>query len=140
MLDGIQDPGNMGTIIRTADWFGIQQIICSNDTVELYNPKVIQSTMGSFTRVKVWYKNLKEIFANNDADVPVYGALLQGKSIYDIPEISEGILLMGNEGNGIRPENLSFITQPITIPKQGGAESLNVGVATGIIVAQLTRR
>ena len=138
LLDGIQDPGNMGTILRIADWFGIQQVICSKDTVDVYNPKVIQSTMGSFTRVKVWYKDLNDVLKN--ANVPVFGALLTGESIYGIPKISEGILLIGNEGNGIRKENISYITHPVTIPKMGGAESLNAGIATGIIVAHLVGR
>ncbi|MFL9485145.1 TrmH family RNA methyltransferase [Chitinophagaceae bacterium LWZ2-11] len=138
VLDGIQDPGNMGTIIRIADWFGINQIICSKDTVELYNPKVIQSTMGSFSRVKLWYTDLKETLAG--AEVPVFGALLNGSGIYDQPKIKEGVLIIGNEGKGIREDVLKLITNPITIPKMGGAESLNAAVATGIIVAYLVGR
>lgn len=135
VLDGIQDPGNMGTIIRIADWFGINQIICSHNTVELYNPKVIQGTMGSFLRVKVLYENLSEIL--NNIKVPVFGALLDGESVYDIQKPNEGIILIGNEGQGISKDLLPLISRPITIPKIGGAESLNAAVATGIILSHL---
>ena len=135
VLDGIQDPGNMGTIIRNADWFGIEQIICSNNSVELYNPKVIQGTMGSFLRVKVWYYDITTILKNTK--IPVYGALLEGKSLYSVQKPKEGIILIGNEGQGISKELLPLITSPITIPKIGGAESLNAAVATGIILSHL---
>lgn len=135
VLDGIQDPGNMGTIIRIADWFGIKQIIASEDSVEIYNPKVVQSTMGSICRVDVWYKELPEMIA--DVDVPVYGALLNGESIYKIKNVKEGVLVIGNESKGIREHVKSKITHPVTIPRVGGAESLNAGVATGIIVGCL---
>jgi TrmH family RNA methyltransferase len=137
VLDGIQDPGNFGTIIRIADWFGISQVIAGDDTVELYNPKVIQATMGSFTRVQVWYKPLKEFMPANM--LPVYGAVLDGPSIYELPTVKEGLLLIGSEGRGISGDLLSFITHPITIPRLGGAESLNAAVAAGIIVAQLKK-
>jgi len=135
VLDGIQDPGNLGTIIRIADWFGIGEIICSEDTVELYNPKVVQGTMGSFVRVNVWYGDLKKFLSNNP--MPVYGTLLHGNSIYQIAKPTEGLLVIGNEGKGIRDEVLPFIKYPITIPKIGGAESLNAAVATGIVVSHL---
>ena len=135
VLDGIQDPGNLGTIIRIADWFGISQIICSYNTVELYNPKVVQSTMGSFIRTPVFYTDLPTILSN--VSVPIFGALLQGKSIYTIAKPNEGILVIGSEGNGISGAILPLITNPITIPKIGGAESLNAAVATGIIVSHL---
>ena len=135
VLDGIQDPGNMGTIIRNADWFGISQIICSHNTVELYNPKVIQGTMGSFLRVKVSYVDLVPLLKNTN--IPVYGALLDGESIYAVQKPKEGIILIGNEGQGISKELLPFISNPITIPKIGGAESLNAAVATGIILSHL---
>jgi TrmH family RNA methyltransferase len=138
MLDGIQDPGNLGTIIRIADWFGIKQMVCSEDTVELYNPKVIQSTMGSFTRVKLWYTDLKSVLMN--IDVPVLGALLQGENIYDAGTFKEGVLLIGNEGKGIREEILPFVTHPVTIPKIGGAESLNAAIAAGILVSHLIKK
>jgi len=135
VLDGIQDPGNMGTIIRIADWFGIENIFCSEDTVELYNPKVIQSTMGSFVRTKVFYADLNAFLAITD--VPVFGAVLNGKNIYELQKPKEGLLLLGNEGKGIRKEIMQFVTNPITIPKKGGAESLNAAVAAGIILSHL---
>lgn len=135
VLDGIQDPGNLGTIIRNADWFGITQIICSPNTVELYNPKVVQSTMGSFTRTNIWYTDLATVLAN--VQVPIYGALLQGQSIYQVSKSKAGILVIGSEGNGISNELLPLITNPITIPKIGGAESLNAAVAMGILVSHL---
>jgi len=136
MLDGIQDPGNLGTIIRIADWFGITQVVCSNDTAELYNPKVIQSTMGSFVRVDVLYADIAEAVIAA-AKVPVYGALLDGKSLYTMEPVKEGIILIGNEGRGIREQHQPLVTQPVTIPRIGGAESLNAAVATGIIVSHL---
>lgn len=135
VVDGIQDPGNLGTIIRNADWFGITQVICSHNTVELYNPKVVQSTMGSFTRTSVWYTDLATVLAN--VQVPVFGALLQGQSIYQVSKPTAGILVIGNEGNGISNAILPLITNPITIPKIGGAESLNAAVAMGILVSHL---
>ena len=137
VLDGIQDPGNMGTIIRTADWFGIRQIVASEDTVDVYNPKVIGATMGSFMRVSVTYKNLQEWMPT--VKLPVYGALLEGENIFTTNAVKEGLLVIGSEGKGIRENILDQITHPVTIPKIGGAESLNAGIAAGIIVAQLTR-
>ncbi len=137
LLDGIQDPGNLGTMIRIADWFGITQIVASPDTVELYNPKVIQATMGSFTRVKVWYHPLAEMLES--CKVPVYGALLQGDSMYNTEPPAEGILLIGNEARGINPNLMPFINHPVTIPRIGGAESLNAAIATGILLAQLRK-
>jgi len=137
VLDGIQDPGNLGTIIRIADWFGIKQVIASVDTVELYNPKVIQGTMGSFIRVQLWYQSLEGFLQT--ATVPVYGALLQGKNMHTEPPVSEGILIIGNESKGISPVLLPYITHPITIPRLGGAESLNAAVATGILISHLKK-
>ena len=137
VLDGIQDPGNMGTIIRTADWFGITQIVASEDTVDVYNPKVIGATMGSFMRVSVTYKNLADWMPT--IKLPVYGALLEGENVFTIKTPQKGLLVIGSEGKGIRENILDFITHPVTIPKTGGAESLNAGIAAGIIVAQLTR-
>ncbi len=134
-LDGIQDPGNLGTIIRTADWFGIKNIVCSNDTADIYNPKVIQSTMGSFTRVNVYYTNLNEWMATQQ--VPVYGAVLDGKNIFNLEMKDCGIILIGNEGRGIRKENMRYIKIPVTIPRLGNTESLNAAVATGIILSHL---
>lgn len=135
VLDGIQDPGNLGTIIRIADWFGIDQIITSNDTVELYNPKVIQATMGSFLRVKIWYRELQELLTS--INVPVYGALLNGTSMYATKPPKEALLVIGNESKGIRENILPYIKHAITIPRTGKAESLNAAVATGILLAQL---
>ena len=137
VLDGIQDPGNLGTIIRTADWFGITQIVASEDTVDVYNPKVIGATMGSFMRVSVTYKNLADWMPT--VKLPVYGALLEGENVFTIKTPQKGLLVIGSEGKGIRENILDFITHPVTIPKTGEAESLNAGIAAGIIVAQLTR-
>ena len=137
VLDTIQDPGNLGTIIRIADWFGIYQIVASMDTVELYNPKVIQSTMGSYARVKVWYRPLADFLST--VRLPIYGALLNGQNMYEVAPLKEGILLIGNESKGIHPDLFPFVSHPITIPRIGGAESLNAAVAAGIIVSHLTR-
>jgi len=131
VLDGIQDPGNMGTILRTADWFGIRQVIASDDCVDIFNPKVVQSSMGSFLRVAINYTSLTTFLPNQT--VPIYGALLKGKNLEQVEFQQQGILIMGNEGNGIRSEIANFIQNPITIPKYGNSESLNVAVATGII-------
>jgi TrmH family RNA methyltransferase len=137
-LDGIQDPGNMGTIIRTADWFGIKNIICSEDTVDVYNPKVIQAVMGSLAHVNVYYTNLADFLSN--AKILVFGALLDGTSIYDTDFGPEGIIVMGNEGNGLRPEIKRRIKKAVTIPRAGKAESLNVGVATAIFCSEINRK
>lgn len=133
-LDGIQDPGNLGTIIRTADWFGIQEIICSINTVDCFNPKVVQSTMGSLFRVSVRYESLEDYFERDTR--PIFGALLEGENMHSLEAPKEGILLMGNEGKGISSELMESITNPIHIPGKGGAESLNVAVATGILLGK----
>lgn len=133
VLNDIQDPGNLGTIIRIADWFGIENIICSNACANYKNPKVIQSTMGSFLRVNMYYRNLEEFFINNT--LPVYGALLKGKNIKEEQPTKNGFLLIGNESKGINEALLPFVTHPINIPKLGGAESLNAAVATGILLS-----
>ncbi|HWD87644.1 MAG TPA: RNA methyltransferase [Mucilaginibacter sp.] len=137
-LDGIQDPGNMGTIIRIADWFGISNIICSEDTVDAYNPKVVQACMGSLARVKVHYAGLNDLLS--ELKLPVFGALLDGSNIYQTDFGSEGLILMGNEGNGIRPEIQPMITKTITIPRIGKAESLNVAIATAIFCSEISRK
>lgn len=134
-LDGIQDPGNLGTIIRIADWFGIKNIICSEDTVDQYNSKVLQSTMGSIFRTRVFYTDLKAFLEH--ANVPIYGALLQGKDLKTIEKPEAGILIIGNESKGIRPEIQELVQHKITIERYGHAESLNAAVATGIILAYL---
>jgi len=137
MLDGIQDPGNLGTIIRTADWFGVENIIASNDTADVYNPKVIQSSMGSFIRVNIFYTDLKQFLANNK--ISLYGAVLKGEDISSIEPPSECLLVTGNESKGIRSEILPFIQKKITIPRIGKAESLNAAIATGIILSKLCK-
>ncbi len=137
VLDGIQDPGNLGTIIRTADWFGITQIFASLDTVDCYNSKVVQSTMGSLARTNVCYTELPAFFSSTN--IPVFGAMLTGKNLYDIDPLSEGILVIGNESKGIRKDVLPFVRQAVTIPRRGGAESLNAAVAAGILLSHLVR-
>lgn len=138
-LDDIQDPGNMGTLIRIADWFGVNTIVASNNSVDCFNNKVVQSTMGSIARVKVTYMDLP--FFLKATELPIFGALLEGNSIYniDIPKDS-GILLIGNESKGISPDCKQLITNPISIPRIGGAESLNAGVAAGILLSYLTKK
>jgi len=135
VLDGIQDPGNFGTIIRIADWYGIKNILCSEDCVELYNPKVIQSTMGSFVRVNCWYGDIATVL--KESSMPVYGALLDGNNVQLQNKIKEGFLVIGNEGKGISKEILPHINHALTIAKIGGAESLNAAVATGIILSHI---
>lgn len=136
-LDGIQDPGNMGTIIRTADWFGIQHIICSADTVDVYNPKVVQATMGSLANVNVYYAELAEFLES--IKMPIFGALLDGSNIYETDFGTEGLIIMGNEGNGVRPEIINLVQNKVTIPRSGKAESLNVGIATAIFCSEIKR-
>ena len=138
MLDDLQDPGNLGTIIRIADWFGIKNIICSENSVECYNPKVVQSTMGSLDRVNIFYSDLFS-FMNSHQEIPVYAAALSGKSIFEMGKITEGIILIGNESQGIHPDILKLSTHKVNIPRVGGAESLNAAVAAGIIVSHFVR-
>ncbi|MBD5218413.1 MAG: RNA methyltransferase [Bacteroidales bacterium] len=141
MLDGIQDPGNLGTIIRTADWFGIKTIYASYDTVDVYNPKTVMATMGSLARVKVKYCELKDIIAMGDS-LPVYGTLLEGKNIYQSHLNPKGFLIMGNEGKGLSAGIRSLVTDPLLIPpvsKSSHPESLNVGVATAIALSEFFR-
>lgn len=136
MLDDLQDPGNMGTILRIADWFGIDQIVCSKNSVECYNPKVVQSTMGSLARVNIFYTDLV-LYVQNNKEIPLYSAALDGESIYDMGKIEEGIIVIGNESKGIHEELLKFSTHRITIPRFGHAESLNAAVAAGIILSHV---
>ncbi|HVS92517.1 MAG TPA: RNA methyltransferase [Mucilaginibacter sp.] len=138
VLDGVQDPGNMGTIIRIADWFGISDIICSPDTVEAYNPKVVQACMGSLARVKVHYTDLNRFLTENS--LPKFGALLKGNNIYHTDFGSEGFIIMGNEGNGVAPEVQQLITRAVAIPRVGKAESLNVAVATALFCSEISRK
>ena len=136
-LDNVQDPGNLGTILRIADWFGIDSIICSSDTVDCYNPKVVQASMGAILRIEVQYVDLFQTLRKYKGKI--YGAVLGGKNMYTSELQFEGILLMGNEGKGISPEIQQLITEPISIPGFGHAESLNVSIATGILVAEFCR-
>jgi TrmH family RNA methyltransferase len=131
VLDEIKDPGNLGTIIRIADWYGIKKIVCSKETADFYNPKVISSSMGSFTRVSLYYTDL-EAYLSKEKN-KVFAAGLHGHSLSGFKFPDEGILLMGNESAGINPKLLDYATYRVTIPRKGLAESLNVAVATGII-------
>lgn len=142
-LDGVQDPGNLGTIIRIADWFGIDTIFCSPDTADTYNPKVIQATMGSIARVKMVYTDLN-VLINEYADrMPIYGTLLDGNDIYTQSLSEHGIIIMGNEGNGISQTIREKINRRLLIPSFGNgesAESLNVAIATAITCSEFRRR
>jgi TrmH family RNA methyltransferase len=137
VLDGIQDPGNLGTIIRTADWFGISDLICSTDTVEAYNPKVVQASMGSLSRINIYYEELDPCLTSTK--IPVYATLLEGKSIYDVDFGNEGFIVLGNEGKGISQQVKDTASTAITIPRFGQAESLNVAVSAAIICSELKR-
>ncbi len=132
-LDNVQDPGNLGTIIRIADWFGIEQIVCSIDSADIYNPKVVQSTMGSIARVKVYYVELYE-WLTAQKEVSIYAAALEGEDVTTMKKIKEGIIIFGNESKGISPEIVNLANVKITIPRKGKAESLNVAVAVGVVL------
>lgn len=136
-LDGIQDPGNLGTILRLADWFDVKEIICSKETVDVYNPKVVQASMGAIFRIKVTYCDLEDYLKKSKETI--FGALLEGQNIYKKSVEPKGILVLGNEGNGISEKIIPLITEPITIPRFGQAESLNVSVATGILLSEFFR-
>lgn len=141
-LDGIANPGNMGTLIRTAEWFGIHDVVCSSDCVELWNPKVVQATMGSLFRVKVWSTDLPYFLTQAKAKgKSIYGALLEGENLFQMQAKPEGILVIGSESHGIRPEVLPCITHPITIPRvdDSKTESLNAAVAGAILMAEMTK-
>jgi len=133
-LESISDPGNMGTIIRIADWFGIPSVFCSEDCVEVYNPKVVQATMGSFARVKCFEMNLGELFKRFPA-MTVYGATLEGSNIYKTQLDDYGFIVIGNESSGISESLMPYINKKVTIPKFGQAQSLNAAVAAGIVCA-----
>lgn len=137
-LDGVSDPGNLGTIIRVADWYGIKHIVASSDCADPYNPKTISATMGSFGRVQVSLVDLPSYL--EQANVPVYGAFLEGESVHKTAFSAQGILLMGSESHGVREQASKFVTDKITIPAFGGAESLNVAMATGIILDNMRRQ
>ena len=142
-LDGVQDPGNLGTIIRIADWFGIDTIYCSEDTADVYNPKVVQATMGSLAHVHILYCNLTQLMDTLPTSYPVYGTLLDGNDIYQQPLTPKGIIVMGNEGNGISEAVRQRVNHRLLIPcfHQGDtAESLNVAIATAITCSEFRRR
>ncbi len=145
MLESVQDPGNLGTIIRAAAWFGIKNIICSEDCVDIYNPKVIQASMGAILHVNVHYYNLQELLKTvNKKNVTVYGAVLDGESIYDHKLRKSGIILLGNESRGLSEELKHYVTDKIMIPsavnKAPGIESLNVGMAASVIFSEFLRQ
>ena len=137
VLDEIQDPGNMGTIIRLADWFDVKNIFCSMDCVDVYNAKVVQASMGSITRVRVEYTELSSWLKNNN-EIRIYATTLNGRDITKMEKITEGMIVIGNESKGISEEILKLSNVQITIPRRGKAESLNAAVATGIILSHLT--
>jgi len=144
-LDCVQDPGNLGTIVRAAAWFGIKNIVCSEDCVDVYNPKVIQASMGAILHVNVQYSDLKALFsAANTRKIPVFGAVLSGDPIYDHELSDEGIILLGNESRGISDELIQYVTHKIMIPSSGqtlpGIESLNVGMAASVVFSEFLRK
>ena len=139
-LDNIKDPGNIGTIIRLCDWFGISKIVCTEETVDIYNPKVVQATMGSLARVEVLYTNLANYLKTTDLEI--FGTFMEGTNIYKTELPSKGIIVMGNEANGISTEIENLVTQKISIPRFGSlqqTESLNVATATAVILSEFKR-
>lgn len=140
VLDSIRDPGNMGTILRLCDWFGVAQLVCSTQTVDIYNPKVVQATMGSIARVQVFYTDLSDFLSKTK--LPVFGTFMEGKNIYKTNLPQEGIIIMGNEANGISPEIEKIVSNRLSIPRFGTVqktESLNVATATAIILSEFKR-
>ena len=136
-LDDVRDPGNLGTIIRVADWYGIKNLLFSSQTADFYNPKVIQASMGSFTRVNFYYGELSTVLKK--WEVPVYGAFLDGQNVHNLKSIKPGVLLMGNESNGISEELKTIVSEKVTIPAFGETESLNVAIATAILCDNFKR-
>ena len=136
VLDDIQDPGNLGTIIRTAEWFGLTHLICSTGSVDAYNPKTVQASMGSLARMQVHYTDIAALVAHSS--VPVFGAVLNGTSIYSTDFGQRGLVVLGNEGNGISERVLRHITHRVTIPRIGQAESLNVAISAALLCAAVT--
>lgn len=137
-VDQLQDPGNMGTIIRIADWFGVKHVICTPDSVDYYNPKVVQSAMGGHLRVQLHVRDLESFI--KESDMPVYAAVLGGTDVFALPSPDPGILLIGNESKGLHDSLVQLATHKVTIPGKGGAESLNAAVSTGILMAALSHR
>ena len=136
-LDDIRDPGNLGTILRTADWYGITRIVASTETADLYNTKVISATMGSFTRIHLYYTDLKEYLSRSQK--PVFGAFLEGEDVHQTDFGTEGIVVIGNEARGISDEVAALVSNRITIPRYGKAESLNAAIATAVICDNIRR-
>jgi RNA methyltransferase, TrmH family len=143
-LDDIQDPGNLGTILRAADWFGITDVFCSEHSADMYNPKTVQATMGALSRVRVHTVNLVDFLNRSKDTMPVYGTFMDGANIYSNALTAQGIIVMGNEGNGISPDIETLVTHRLLIPNypmgQATSESLNVGVATALVCAEFRRR
>lgn len=141
ILDDIRDPGNLGTILRIADWYGIRKILCSETTADVYNPKVISASKGSFTRVDWWYGDVMEVLraAVDGRTLAVYGAFLEGADVHQLAFGQSGYLVMGNESTGIRPDVAQYVTQRVTVPRYGAAESLNVGIATAVLLDNIRR-
>lgn len=140
-LDDVRDPGNLGTIIRLCDWFGVKQLVCSNATVDCYNPKVVQATMGSLTRVAIQYVNLEDYL--NKTNLPVFGAFMEGENVYKTTLPDQGVLVLGNEANGISKAIETYLTDKISIPRFGdlqATESLNVATAAAILLSEFRRK
>jgi TrmH family RNA methyltransferase len=145
ILDGIQDPGNLGTIVRTADWFGISNVFCSNDCADIYNPKCVQSTMGALARVQMYYLELSELLKQaTDLRIPVYGTFMAGENLYNTELEEKALVILGSEGNGISKDLKKFLTKKISIPSypEGSSEleSLNVAISAAIVCAEFRRR
>ncbi|WP_435354607.1 TrmH family RNA methyltransferase [Emticicia sp. SJ17W-69] len=142
ILDDIRDPGNLGTILRIADWYGIKKVVCSLNTVDFYNPKVISASMGSFTRIKAYYSEISKYIENIDKikNIEIIGTFLSSENVHHFDFPPSGYIVLGNESNGISDEVEKFITKKITIPRFGQAESLNVGIATAVVLDNLKRR
>lgn len=144
-LDGVQDPGNLGTIVRLADWFGIEHIFCSPDTADVYNPKAVQATMGALARVRLHYTALSDLLRRTaEAGLPVYGTFLDGQNLYEQPLEQRGVIVMGNEGKGVSREVEQRVTRKLYVPNypagRATSESLNVAIATAVVCAEFRRR
>ena len=144
VLDDVQNPGNLGTIVRLADWFGIEHIFCSKGCADIYNPKTVQATMGGIARVQVHEADLPELLSRLDKDIPVYGTFLDGENMYGKELENRGLIVMGNEGKGVSKEVAAFVTERLYIPNypegRETSESLNVAIATAIVCAEFRRR
>ena len=143
VLDDVRDPGNLGTIIRLCDWFGVKELVCSNQTVDCYNPKVVQATMGSITRVNIVYQDIEAFLFQQKPTIPIYGTFMEGDNIYDASLPKKGVIVMGNEANGISTPVEKIVDKRITIPQFGlgqKTESLNVATATAIILSEFKRK